>query len=152
MSKLVKVTDEVGAVLEERAQKDGVSLAGEIKLLLDGKDDMNISRRLDNMATYLDGKFKHLESLIEDTTIERIDRPRRGERIPIEYDKVWNLFFEILDDDDKAWFPYMSDAAHNSDCLDEGHFFLENGVLISDDMFGKKQWVRVSEEMEKFLI
>ena len=34
MSKLVRLTDEVGSLLEERAKKDNASLAGEIKLLL----------------------------------------------------------------------------------------------------------------------
>lgn len=63
MSKMIKLTDEVGAELAAKAEIDGLSLAGEVRKLLDGSGVIatqpimeefdKLNERLDKMAAYL---------------------------------------------------------------------------------------------------
>lgn len=159
MSKLVKLTDKIGNELEKWAKEDGCTLAGEIKNLLDiraGKGVYDgINSRLDKMAEYLDKKFGHLESLIEDTTIDRIDAPRakRGSRALDFQKEVWPLFYEKLDEDNPAWLPGAYAAAHESSDMAEAVYFVDydKNVLYSTFYDSRAEWLRLTPEVLSFL-
>ena len=45
----------------------------------------------------------------------------------------------------------MEEAAHASDNLDMGTFLIEDNVLISNDAWGKAQWLKISPRVENYL-
>ena len=159
MSKLVKLTDKIGGELEKWAKEDGCTLAGEIKNLLDiraGKGVYDgINSRLDKMAEYLDKKFGHLESLIEDTTIDRIDVPRtkRGDRALDFQKEVWPLFYEKLDENNPAWMPGAYAAAHESSDMAEATYFVDYNKNVLYSMFydARAEWLHLTPEVLSFL-
>lgn len=158
MAKMVKLTDEVGAALEKWAEKDDTSLAGEIKMLLDMREGKgvtdSISARLDKMGAYLEKKFVDLEAALDGAVLSSSYTPKhRSSKVPkvIPWPIVQDLMFDILPDGAEEWLPGMEEAAHASDNLDMGTFLIEDNVLISNDAWGKAQWLRVTPRVEDYL-
>ena len=158
MAKMVKLTDEVGAALEKWAEKDDTSLAGEIKMLLDMREGKgvndSISARLDKMGAYLEKKFVDLEAALDGAVLSNSYTPKhRSSKVPkvIPWPIVQDLMFDILPDGAEEWLPGMEDAAHASDNLDMGTFLIEDNVLISNDAWGKAQWLKISPRVEDYL-
>lgn len=162
MAKMVKLTDEVGAALEKWAEKDDTSLAGEIKMLLDMRDGKgvtdSISARLDKMATYLEKKFVDLEAALDGAVLSSSyassyatsNRKSRSTKV-IPWPIVQDLMFDVLPDGAEEWLPGMEEAARASDILDMGTFLIEDNVLISNDAWGKAQWLRITPRVEDYL-
>lgn len=154
MAKLVKLTDEIGAILQERADKDNVSLAGEIKLLLDGKDDNNINQRLDKLGAYLEKKFAELKESIEDTTIDRLDsRPRCKSKVtPLDWEwpDIQTLLYDIATEKD-----YVTksdyDEMHESSCADQFKWYIEEGQVWGDFFGEKKPYLNITPIIKAFL-
>lgn len=141
MSKLVKLTDEIGTLLQERAKKDNTSLAGEIKLLLDGKDDNNINQRLDKMAAWLDSQFASLKTAIEDTVVDRLVTPsRHSTLLPLKWDGCLQEVYFDFPDDDPCWPPKVKEAWGESDTLDQAEF-ASDGNFIYDVTGGDRMAV-----------
>ena len=158
MAKMVKLTDEVGAALEKWAEKDDTSLAGEIKMLLDMREGKGvndtISARLDKMGAYLKQRLDDLEAALDGAVLSSSYTPKRcSSKVPkvIPWPIVQDLMFDILPDGAEEWLPGMEDAAHASDNLDMGTFLIEDNVLISNDAWGKAQWLKVSPRVEDYL-
>lgn len=157
MSKLVKLTDKIGNELEKWAKEDGCTLAGEIKNLLDiraGKGVYDgINSRLDKMAEYLDKKFGHLESLIEDTTIDRLDRGRRKSKTVVldwEWPDIQTLLYDIATEKD-----YVTksdyDEMHESSCADSFKWYIEENQVWGDFFGEKKPYLNISSDIANFL-
>lgn len=157
MAKLVKLTDEIGSLLEERAKNDGTTLAGEIKLLLDGKDDSNINQRLDKMARWLDEKFTDLEAALDGAVLSQsparssVTLYRKKEPTELEWPLVQDLMFDILPDGDSAWLPGKERAARDSDNLSYDPFFTDGEVIYSEGMFGRVDWLKVTPDILTYL-
>ena len=138
MSKLIKLTDEIGNLLQERADKDNVSLAGEVKLLLDGKDDNNINKRLDKMAAYLKSEFADIKSAINDTVIDRMT-PASSKLLPsnITWENcIQDVYFDFPDDD-TVWLPKVKETWGESDSMDMAEFS-SDGSYIYDVTGGEE--------------
>lgn len=159
MSKLVKLTDQVGDELEKWAKEDGCTLAGEVKALLDiraGKGVYDgINGRLDKMAEYLDKKFDHLESLIEDTTIDRIDTRMNTRKVDIKMFFPWagcmqEVYFSFPPSS-PIWLPGVHDDWANSDCMDQCKFYIEDEVVWADFYGDKKPQLRLTSELDAFI-
>ena len=158
MAKIVKLTDEVGAALEKWAEKDDTSLAGEIKMLLDMREGKgvndSISARLDKMAVYLEKKFVDLEAALDGVVLSSSSvRPTNSNHSTkiIPWPIVQDLMFDVLPDGAEEWLPGMEEAARASDNLDMGTFLVEDNVLISNDAWGKAQWLKISPRVENYL-
>ena len=147
MSKMIKLTDEVGSLLEEWAAKDSVSLAGEVRLLLDYR------KRADGV-TALEIKIDKIQSMLEDTLVDRIDahktRDPINEKVYIEWDIVQELFYEFLDEKSTEWRPGVYNEVSNLD--DELNCYTQDGYLCVDDYYGKThQLVQVTPRVDQFL-
>lgn len=160
MAKMVKLTDEVGAALEKWAEKDDTSLAGEIKMLLDMREGKgvndSISARLDKMGKWLEKKFVDLEAALDGAVLSNPSytsktRSSNSNTKVIPWPIVQDLMFDILPDGAEEWLPGMEEAARASDNLDMGTFLIEDNVLISNDAWGKAQWLKISPRVENYL-
>ena len=165
MAKMVKLTDEVGALLEKWAEKDDTSLAGEIKMLLDMREGKgatdSISARLDKMATYLEKKFVDLEAALDGAVLSNSPRsgsytsrshsnPNNANGVYVPWEVIQPLMFDELYEGSE-WLPGAEEAARSSDNLDMCSFFVRDGLIVSDDMWGKTSWLQVSTRVKEYL-
>lgn len=161
MAKMVKITDEVGSLLEKWAEKDDTSLAGEIKMLLDMREGKgvndSISARLDKMGAYLEKKFVDLEAALDGAVLSNSSNssysssnPRNANGVYVPWEVLQPLMFDELYGGDE-WLPGAEEAARSSDYLDMCSFFVRDGLIVSDDAWGKTSWLRVSPRVEEYL-
>lgn len=151
MPKMVKLTDEVGSLLEERAKQDGTTIAGEIKLLLDGRDSSTLDRRLDKMARWLDKKFADLEAALDGAVLTQPVKTNRVKQNAIEWPVVQELMFTVLPEGDSAWLPGKEEAARASSDMDFGMYYTDGEKVYSDDMWGHTDWLKCTPTVLAFL-
>lgn len=167
MAKMVKLTDEVGSLLEKWAEKDDTSLAGEIKMLLDMREGKGvadeISKRLDKMAVYLEKKFVDLEAALDGAVLSNSSyasrsssysarsNPNNANGVYVPWEVLQPLMFDELYEG-KEWLPGAEEAARGSDNLDMCSFFVRDGMIVSDDMWGKTSWLKVSPRVKDYLL
>lgn len=155
MPKQIKLTDSVAAMLEERARRDELSLAGEVNKLLTEGGGGDLTGRLDYLESYLDKKFEELLSAINDTAVDRVAAGGRapGEKKYLEWDNFRYIVYELLKEGDEEWASKQSYLAiENLD--DEIHVYEKNGSLWVDDYYGRPSCIlnispRVREAIDK---
>ena len=154
MAKMIKLTDEVGGLLEKRAAEDHLSMAGEVAKLLSGGGD-SVSGRLDNLGTYLEKKFDELKALIEDTTVDRV----AGRAVPTNHTLVppeisWpvaqEMFFDVAADEDFVA-AGVKKALEDSPNLDEATFYIKDGIIYSMFYGTERPLVKLTPHIEGFL-
>lgn len=164
MAKMVKLTDEVGSLLEKWAGEDDTSLAGEIKMLLDMREGKGvadeISKRLDKMAVYLEKKFDDLEAALDGAVLSNSScssrsasrsNPRTANGVYVPWEVMQPLMFDELYQGSE-WLPGAEEAARSSDNLDMCSFFVRDGLIVSDDAWGKTSWLQVSPRVRDYLL
>ena len=129
------ITATVDAILAASITPDGKIYAGE----------------KDSLQSYLDEKFKHLESLIEDTTIDRLTTPSRSSLVPLKWDGCLQEVYFNFPDDDPCWPPKVKEAWGESDTLDQAEF-ASDGNFIYDVTGGDRMAVlNITPELRSFL-
>ena len=144
MSKMIKLTDEVGAELEKRAKEDNLSMAGEVaKLLSSGSMD----------TSYFDEKFAHLEALIKDNLVDVVAAGNSHSR-PTDNDVLdWDVFRYIVydlcwDDNSPEW---VSKSVHDSmdNLSDPITTIVLDGYIWAVNDYGKSKLLKVSPRIEE---
>lgn len=147
---LIRVSDDAEKRIKEMT--NGRTVTATVDALLAGGGDF--SNRLDKMATYLEEKFSHLESLIEDTTVDRLarpTRPTRGVRVPVEWEVARGLFFEYLPDDAPEY-ATKNTRYEIGQADDEFPVFIEDDKLWSEDFYNHKQLIlTISPRVKEYL-
>lgn len=157
MAKMVKLTDEVGSLLEKWAEEDSTSLAGEIKMLLDMREGKGvadeISKRLDKMAVYLEKKFEDLEATILAESAASSYTPSRKPRTSIFL--PWeNCIQDIYDDfpeGSDVWLSGVREAWGEADSMDMASYFAKNGEIWSNFYGHETPLLRVTPELSEYL-
>lgn len=108
----------------------------------------------DDLRDYLDKKFAHLESLIEDTTVDRVAGPIKSTpgtvKIYVPWDAARELFYEFLPDDAPEYIGPASEALHQAD--DEFPVFIQDDKLWTEDFYGAKSPIlNISPRVKQFL-
>lgn len=148
---LIRVSDDAEKRIKKEAEAAGSTITTTVDKMLQSND---IAARLDKMATYLEKKFMDLEAALDGAVLSNSCTPKhRSSKVPkvIPWPIVQDLMFDILPDGAEEWLPGMEEAAHASDNLDMGTFLIEDNVLISNDAWGKAQWLKVSPRVEDYL-
>lgn len=158
MARMVKLTDEVGNLLEERAKRDNTTLAGEVKLLLAGAPSTPVSsieqvnQRLNAMGAWLKKRLDDLEAAFDAAAIASPSHKRlTHKKVPIKYEVIRDLFFDVLEDGAPEWFPQAEAGANASDSLEMAEWYTDGSIIFSEGMFGHCEWLKVSERIESFL-
>ena len=111
----------------------------------------------DDLRDYLDKKFAHLESLIEDTTVDRVNNggPIKSAapgtvKIYVPWDVARELFFEFLPDDAPEYIGSASEVIHQAD--DEFPVYIQDDKLWTEDFYGAKSPIlNISPRVQQFL-
>lgn len=163
MPKQIKLTDKVAEELARRAKEDNLSLAGEVAKLLSvdvGQPveyrDNFVFGKLEYLEGYLDKKFSRLESLIEDTTVDRVaGGPRKPQSYPnvkiyVPWETAHELLYEFLPEDAPEFIGSASEQIRQAD----GEFpvFIQEDRLWTEDYCGAKSPIlNISPRVEQFL-
>ena len=164
MPKQIKLTDRVAEELARRAKEDNLSLAGEVAKLLSvdvGQPveyrDNFVFGKLEYLEGYLDKRLSKIESLIEDTTVDRVSNvgPIRSAapgtvKVYVPWVVARELFFEFLPDDAPEYIGSASEALHQAN--DEFPVFIVDGRLWTEDYYGTKTPIlNISPRVQQFL-
>ena len=148
---LIRVSDDAEKKIKEEAEAAGSTITTTVDKMLQSND---IAARLDKMGKWLEKKFVDLEAALDSAVLSNsYTSKHRSSKVPkvIPWPIVQDLMFDILPDGAEEWLPGMEDAAHASDNLDMGTFLIEDNVLISNDAWGKAQWLRITPRVEDYL-
>lgn len=153
MSRMIKLTDSLGAELEKRAKEDHLSMAGEIAKLLS----------LSNLSpspvdtNYFDKKFAHLESLIEDSLVDVVaagNASHTSHSHPQDNDILdWDVFryivFDLCKDDDSP--EWVSQSVHDAmdNLNDPITTIVLDGYIWAVNDYGKSKLLKVSPRVEE---
>lgn len=152
MSKLIKLSDAVGEALAKRAAEDNLSMAGEVAKLL-STSELSLSP-VD--TSYFDKKFDELKTLIEDTTVDRVDGgPRKSSyqsnvKIYVPWDAARELLYEFLPEDAPEFIGNASEAIRQADS--EYPVFIMDDKLWTEDYYGTKSPIlNITPRVTQFL-
>lgn len=147
MSKMIKLTDSLGAELEKRAKEDNLSMAGEVaKLLSSGSMD----------TSYFDKKFNELKSLIEDNLVDVVaaGTSRANRSYPQDNDILdWDVFryivFDLCKDDNSP--EWVSQSVHDAmdNLSDSITTIVSDGYIWAVNDYGKSKILKVSPRIEE---
>lgn len=166
MPKQIKLTDRVAEKLAQRAEEDNLSLAGEVGKLLEGGGGENSSAintiigKLDYLEGYLDKRLSKIESLVEDTAVDRVDNggPRNSScssyqsnvKVYVPWDTARELLYEFLPEDAPEFIGNASEAIRQADY--DFPVFIQDNRLWTEDFYGAKSPIlNVSPRVTQFL-
>lgn len=154
MPKQIKLTDRVAEKLAQRAEEDNLSLAGEVGKLLDagGGEDSTILSKLDYLENYLDKRLSKIESLLEDTMVDRLagsSRSRLTDNEPLDWDVFRYIVFDLCKDDDSP--EWVSQSIHDAmdNLSDSITTIISDGYIWAVNDYGKSKLLKVSPRIEE---
>lgn len=153
---LIRVSDHAEQTIKRVS--DGRTITATVDAILaasitpDGKIYAAKESSVKSLQSYLDEKFKHLESLIEDTTIDRLASSRpQNTLVPLKWDGCLQEVYFNFPDDDPCWPPKVREAWGESDTLDQAEF-ASDGNFIYDVTGGDRMVVlNITPELRSFL-
>lgn len=153
---MVRVSEEAEKRIKEMAAKEGKTFTATVDSLL---ASMDIASRLDKMGKWLEKRFEDLEAniLAESAASSYKPRSNSSTRNPnnangvyVPWEVMQPLMFDELYQGDE-WLPGAEEAARGSDNLDMCSFFVRDDMIVSDDMWGKTSWLKVSPRVRDYL-
>lgn len=157
MPKQIKLTDRVAEKLAQRAEEDNLSLAGEVSKLLDkggGEDSSAVLSKLDYLESYLDKRLSKLESLLDDTMVDRLAGNSHAYSRPQDNDILdWDVFryivFDLCKDDDSP--EWVSQSVHDAmdNLSDSITTIVLDGYIWAVNDYGKSKLLKVSPRVEE---
>lgn len=146
---MVRISEGAEKRIKEVAAREGKTFTATVDSLLASTD---IAARLDKMGTYLKQRLDDLEAALDGASVSYTPSRRKSSSTKvIPWPIVQDLMFDVLPDGAEEWLPGMEEAARTSDNLDLGTFLIEDNVLISNDAWGKAQWLKISPRVENYL-
>lgn len=167
---MIRVSDEVEKKLKEVS--DGRSMTATVDYLFraatgeaerifgDGNGELvaafagSVNDRLDKLASYLEKKFSHLEALIEDTAIDRLEKSGgdfQKHRIDIKWEDAKDFLWEedgIVTEEE-----YLSSQFYtflHEECSDELPIYTD-GTTIYRDAYKPLPILKVTPKIREFL-
>ena len=153
---MIRVSDYAERLIKEQA--NGRTISATVEALLAGGGDSSqlasIIEKLDYLEQYVDRRFTKIESMLDDTLVDRINahktRDPLNERVYVEWGVARELLYDFLDEKATEWRPGVYSALQSSDA--ELNCYIQDGYLCTDDHYGKQHlMVQVSPRVDQFL-
>lgn len=110
----------------------------------------------DDLRDYLDKKFDELKSLIEDTTVDRVNSggPKNyvsgSIKVYVPWDTAHELLYEFLPEDASEFIGNASEQIRQAD--DEFPVYIQDNRLWTEDYYGTKAPIlNISPRVQQFL-
>ena len=154
MPKQIKLTDRVAEKLAQRAEEDNLSLAGEVNKLLNSGEDSTILGKLDYLESYLDKRLSKIESLLDDTIVDRLAAGKTHQSHLTDNDILdWDVFRYIIVDlcRDNSSPEWVSQSVHDAmdNLNDPIDTIVLDGYIWAVDDYGKSKLLKVSPRIEE---
>ena len=130
---LIRVSDYAEKQIKRMAAETGRTVTSTVDTLLEGN-----SGGVDLIAA-VDKRFDELKALIEDTTVDRLDKARSSKLLPSDItweNCIQDVYFDFPDDD-PVWLPKVKEAWGESDSMDMAEFS-SDGSYIYDVTGGER--------------
>lgn len=156
---MIRVSEEVEKQLKEIA--DGRSMSATVEMLIKGAGNTadNMFSLTKEFMGHIDEKFDELKSLIEDTTVDRVDNggPRSSRssyqsnvKVYVPWETARELLYEFLPEDAPEFIGNASEAIRQAD--NEFPVFIQDDKLWTEDFYGTKSPIlNITPRVTQFL-
>lgn len=153
---LIRVSDDAEKKIKDLANASGGTITTTVDKILQSND---IATRLDKMGAYLKQRLDDLEAAFDGAVLSSVSsyssrsrsNPRNANGVYVPWEVMQPLMFDELYEGDE-WLPGAEEAARSSDNLDMCSFFVRDGLIVSDDAWGKTSWLQVSPRVKDYLL
>jgi len=157
---MIRVSDHAEKIIKEQANGRTISATVDALIAGGGENSVNtdaILGKLDYLEDYLDKRLSKLESLIEDTTVDRVSNvgPIRSAapgtvKIYVPWNVAHELLYEFLPEDAPEFIGNASEQIRQAD--DEYPVFIQDNRLWTEDYYGTKAPIlNISTRVQQFL-
>lgn len=155
---LIRVSDDAEKKIKDLASASGGTITTTVDKILQSND---IASRLDKMGAWLKKRLEDMEANIlaessssfgsRSSSSNVRSNPNNANGVYVPWEVMQPLMFDELYQGDE-WLPGAEEAARGSDNLDMCSFFVRDGLIVSDDMWGKTSWLKVSPRVKDYLL
>ena len=157
---MIRVSDHAEKIIKEQANGRTISATVDALIAGGGENSVNtdaILGKLDYLEDYLDKRLSKLESLIEDTTVDRVSNvgPIRSAapgtvKIYVPWNVAHELLYEFLPEDAPEFIGNASEQIRQAD--DEYPVFIQDNRLWTEDYYETKAPIlNISTRVQQFL-
>lgn len=155
---MIRVSDHAEKIIKEQANGRTISATVDALIAGGGESSSAISSiigKLDYLEGYLDKRLSKLESLIEDTTVDRVDGPiltatPGSVKVYVPWETAHELLYEFLPEDAPEFIGNASEAMRQAD--NEFPVFIIDNKLWTEDFYGTKSPIlNISPRVTQFL-
>lgn len=152
---LIRVSDDAEKKIKEAADASGSTITTTVDKMLQSND---IASRLDKMGKWLEKRFVDLEAniLAESAASSYTPKTRShssfNSSTPISWETLRDMWLDFLPDGAEEWLPGMEEAFRKSDSPEMGEYYIKDGLIVSNDMWGKASWMKVSPRVRDYLL
>lgn len=153
---MVRISEEAEKRIKEMAAREGKTFTATVDSLLASID---VAARLDKMGAYLKQRLDDLEAALDGAVLSgsssgssysRSSSSRSNSSIPVDWETLRDLWLDFPEAEE--WLPGREEAFRNSDNMDMGVYYIKNDLIVSDDMWGHTEWMKVSPRVKDYLM
>lgn len=150
---MVRVSEEAEKRIKEMAAREGKTFTATVDSLLASTD---VAVRLDKMGAYLKQRLDDLEAALDGAVLSSGSSSHSSSRskspTPVDWETLRDLWLDYLPYGADEWLPGREEAFRNSDNMDMGVYYIKNDLIVSDDMWGHTEWMKVSPRVKDYLM
>lgn len=149
---LIRVSDDAEKRIKEVAEAAGSTITTTVDKILQSND---IATRMDKMGTYLKQRLDDLEAALDGAVLSSPSSSSHSSfnsSTPISWETLRDLWLDFLPDGAEEWLPGMEEAFRKSDSPEMGEYYIKDGLIVSNDMWGKASWMKVSPRVKDYLL
>ena len=158
---MVRISEEAEKRIKEMAAREGKTFTATVDALLASTD---IASRLDKMGAYLKQRLDDLEAALDgavlssgsssssNSSFKSSRSASTSHGTPVDWETLRDLWLDYLPYGADEWLPGREEAFRNSDNMDMGVYYIKNDLIVSDDMWGHTEWMKVSPRVKDYLM
>lgn len=151
---MVRISDDAEKQIKQIAGSTGCTFTTTVDKILQSND---IATRMDKMGAYLKQRLDDLEAALDgavlsSSSVRSSSHSSFNSSAPISWETLRDLWLDFLPDGAEEWLPGMEEAFRKSDSPEMGEYYIKDGLIVSNDIWGKASWMKVSPRVKDFLL
>lgn len=151
---MVRISDDAEKQIKQIASSTGCTFTTTVDKILQSND---IATRMDKMGAYLKQRLDDLEAALDgavlsSSSVRSSSHSSFNSSTPISWETLRDMWLDFLPDGAEEWLPGMEEAFRKSDAPEMGEYYIKDGLIVSNDMWGKASWMKVSPRVRDYLL
>lgn len=151
---MVRISDDAEKQIKQIASSTGCTFTATVDKILQSND---IATRMDKMGAYLKQRLDDLEAALDgavlsSSSVHSSSHSSFNSSTPISWETLRDMWLDFLPDGAEEWLPGMEEAFRKSDSPEMGEYYIKDGLIVSNDMWGKASWMKVSPRVRDYLL